>query len=409
MHVLSIDSNEVSKLKDYRPIPWGTLKFLGGVANMLMIWYVLISGLDFCRSLLMQQSFVDDWHGIVISAGICLHLVAIFGLAPFFLSGARASWIKSYFARNVRGFLLRMYIPVKEGVVDTSAHWYGEIVTDENIIDDPCGPALGGIQIEVRLGGWFASGLNGIRVYGLQAFKENWIVYEKFEYWQVRLLEINDSTRAVVVQVSSRYPDRGGKSDTLQLTAEQALQLLIYASEHYVCDDIGSTITQWHTLMVQARNNLATVSASERQAQDDLLAAREVTERLTGELAAARSTIKDDAEEVLRLGDELQSLKGELETEQRRRRGIIYELMQVEGEIAKADRLCSTLEGLEIWLLVLGLLAIIHNDNGNDKDNAWHDKLVVVRDRLAQARKTKRSSKRGRSAKASKASAQAGS
>lgn len=378
--VLQISSKEAEKLRDYEPIELGGLKFLGATIVTLVLMVNATMVAEFVSSY-----FQGPLTEIIVFLSILAILSGIIINSVF--SEVHLKWVDSYLARNVRGYLVRFFIPKNQN----EFRWIANVVTSRDVpVYSESFTPLGAITIELRLGGWISFG--GTRIFDdSQPIRQD----HTLRNWCVRLFSINHLDNDVWVSVAYAHPAIHKKPEHVFLEIEHAIKMLAYALEHRLA--FCRVLTEHFTALER-------LTVNDELKQNELAQIQAYLERVTGELVAAQSASELKDAEVKRLAAEVAELTGKLEHERDRRSVITNGLEQISARFDGAQRLKSRIEALEIWGLVLENIVAIHIDNKVmvEKDpprnpfvisnmssdlEFWQGELAVVNDKLAEARK----------------------
>lgn len=336
MYVDSFFHSECRDLEKFTPIPWGGLKFLAGLFSILILEAVV--GLGMYLVLKADAHLSEGAHlSIAVFVGGALLLIAI---PIYFISGSRGEIVRDYFDRNVRGYVAFFYVPT---TLFAGQRWLCSIRTEQN---SPyvTQAELGGLMLQIRLGGWISSGGSGILKDGKPITHES-----QLRNWRVCLHKIHFHTGAVLVRVEYAHPDADGKHETLVLEVSEAIHLLNFVQ--------------------QSGNGVVSISDAlyyYMRSKDEL------------------------AEEAERAREELKRSNG-------RETMFIDQLESLARRINETDRLKTTIEGLEIYIQVLTALRLAHHATDQAKFDQVSDKLDQAQRDLDRLRsKRSRRSRRSR-------------
>ncbi len=270
---------------------------------------------------------------MVILISCVMTVVLLFGIIVFFTSGDRYKLVEFYFKRNVFGYRARFWVeePAEDGVI-----WTCYIVTrrsDETEVDSGL-KALGGLEIEIPLGGWFKFLgarilLNGAPVTFLDTIR----------FWRARLRKIVTSNNSVVVDLRNRDWNHGIDERIPWLSVEKAIRFL-HCAHHSFTGELSSVLKK---LMNEIRE----------------------------------LTVQHD-----RLKVELTSVDKELKFAIGQHVFCIGALMGLQSAIAKTDRLKTTLEGLRLHEQVLSALVQATEGVNQSQFEGYSNQLALVRSEL---------------------------
>lgn len=293
--VRSISHINARELEEYTPIPRGWLKFLSGLFNILILMGGVLCGMY----LILAKT--EAW-----SSGDVPMISALFGggalliaVPIYFMTGDSGRWLRSYFARNVRGYTARFWVHE----VEKSQKLYCEIwVGDLYKLTREMLPPLA-LGIEIRLGGWGRYCGVGL-IYNGKPIGRDHILWN----WRVRPHRISVHIVNVLVCLEYMRPYTDGKHEQIVLNVLDAFRLL--------------------TLVQQPGPGIENISDALRYLQGE-------REKL--------------AEEVTRLEENERKLKADFEE-------LLAEIERIEQRLDQTDRLKSTIEGRELHLMLLELL-----------------------------------------------------
>jgi len=329
MFQTSLDSTECDKLKEYMPIPWGGFKILGGTINCLFLLAGSIA-LGFFLTTVLSQ-YVQPNLAVLIS-GLTTAVLCL-GIVGHFTTSARREWIDSYFNRNVVSYRARFWV---DELDDDGVVWECHIVThrsDEIEIDSGL-KALGGLIIEIPLGGWFKFLGARILLNGAPVTPSDTI-----RFWRVRLRKIVTSNNCVVVDLRNKYGRNQNDERIPWLSVEEAIRFLHHA--HY------SFTGELSSVLEKLLNEIRELTVER--------------DRLKVELTSADKELKDAiGQNVFCFG----ALRG------------------LQSAIAKTDRLKTTLDGLRLHEQVLTALVQITENVNQSQFEGYSNQLALVRSEL---------------------------
>lgn len=198
-------SQQCREIMEHRSIPWGGVKLIGGfILTMIVTFSVSMPALTLLSNPATMLSRYSPMWQVVFFIAMC------FVISCIMLSFNPGSWIKSYFARNVRGYRARFWLN------DECTH--SQIVSSTTTAFSCVRPPKIDLIIEVPLGGWF-SGKTGIIRHCIWTSEHS----SNLSNWSVRFHAILDSN--VLLEVY--YHDKLSGVDTrLVFVAKAAIELL---------------------------------------------------------------------------------------------------------------------------------------------------------------------------------------
>lgn len=376
-----ITPTDAEKLWDFQPIEWGFLKFLAGFIVTLVLMANVVLVVHF------SGPYVQD--PLLRALGLFAAAAFLSVIFIYVLSGARGEWIKSYFARDVRGYLVRVLAPVDPKL----PRWYADVVTSHAAsMNVPSFEMRGLITIELRLGGWISFGGTGIFESG-KPIDQNHLLRN----WRVSLHRVLH-TGAVLVRVEYTHPDSDGKHERVVLEVADAIRLLAFVNQrNNSVVSISDALTEYRRCLESAEIEAERVWNLDKHSQAALTEAQDALERVKGERDAAQSAAELNNVEVTRLADQLAECQKRFGASEAEIGEFVRSLTRLHEQIERTDRLKDTIEGLELHAAVLTGL-ILHFQNRDEKVplNHWHDKRAVVEANLTAKRKNQR--KRSRAA-----------
>lgn len=135
--------NELAKVHDYKAIKYGGLKMLLGISAIIAL-LIAVWKVGFLIYMLCEDSAHPTLYSYMTSLLVGLPILY---LARYSTIGAGGTWARSYFDRNVQGYVARFRTHTdRQTLVDS---WWA--VSDPRMMTLP----MEGIYIEFALGGWF--------------------------------------------------------------------------------------------------------------------------------------------------------------------------------------------------------------------------------------------------------------
>ncbi len=361
MNVLSINSHQGEELQKFLPIPWGWLKFLGGLLNVVILFGVILFGMY----AVMFWTTKELSEGVRLSISVFCGGVFLLFVTSYFMSGARGRWIKAYGNRNVRGYVVRFFIPDGPNLPT----WWADVVTsgEDPMVFKPLLP-FGGLAFELGLGGWASFGGTGIVHEGKPVGREH-----SLHNWSVCLHDVLN-TGAVLVCVEYTHPSSSGKRECVVLEVAEAIRLLVFVRTTRDIVSISDALVEYRRSLRDSQDEVSRLMASRVEVGKDLEAALMDVERLTRERDA-----------------DVERLRKQLKSVVRDREALVFALVALSQQIDQTDRLKETIEGLLVHKAIATAMCI-HFENLRDTQwlTHWREKRAVVEANLARKRRGRR-------------------
>lgn len=369
-------------IQEYQPIPWGWLKMLLGILQVVLIELGLCFGM---HSLFVH--FIPSTQSapfFAAFASIIWILLALFVLI-YFLSGVRAQWIIGYYKRNVRGYYACFSVPVGEDLPE----WFCRIfASEQNIVSSSPYQRVGGLEIVIKLGGWFSYKGSGIRQDGKPVFDRGslagWSVHrDTAKGWKRELYLFR-------LNFQSEYWSQMIDGISIQQVIE-FLKDVKYIAEQGMprqCLSISSALFHYRDQAILLEKQVRAIQSNHVKHQNEVQTSMvELLEskRELDQVHARLQEMADVSNALLEREKQLQEHGAQLQSMCEHARHV---LQDADRSIWTSDRLKDTIEACELRVeLVKGERQLISED---DTDYiAVNVRLRLAEDALVEAKKRK--------------------
>lgn len=290
---------------------------LGGLINTLILLACVSIGALF---LLSGDYLSVQWKIVTIPVFMAFFV----SIVCYFTFGSRREWIKSYFNRNIRGYVADFWMR-GTGEAETCLC---EIDFHQNLSESNM--PINCLVFYVPLGGWFKS--------------RRCIIQERFDDEGAMILKGWSAvfnrvtlTGSVMIDLRFDWPDHAtGGRESVKIEVDEAIRLLGFVRKH---DNMGLSL---------------------------------VIGSLSGTLKSIERHLARNVEE--------------LKFERKIRQDLLGVFEQVAKQIEDSSRLKNTIGGLELLKTIYTVLHNVHIDGYTGKHEEWRTKLFNITQDIEKAR-----------------------